>query len=355
MVGDWMDDSMVGDALASFDDGVIEGTIGRLVVSGLVADGSDLSAASLNCDYSSLRFIVDDRIWNSTVGHAQNERAQLTGEGIDQLLIRSMAAAGSDLSASFENQDSDFSSLLLQEGRNCVDSNVELRAGVDDGNVEVAVHRKILVGSVSLVRSCADTDNSSVVKEVAGISIGTSNCDITELLFEERKMAGNAEVNTYGEILSNPISLVQDSVGDSLVAQYRQSFERTAESCTEETRDLKGAGFNSLVGLDDIGFGTLVHVFRLISGNAIVDDSVLSRCGLRNAEWYWSLKLEGYWYPEFSAFVSLAVLCCCCYLESPLSVQDFLDHEQSVFLEFEVSSSLCAATSRMLRSCSTIE
>jgi len=38
-----------------------------------------------------------------------------------------------------------------------------------------------------------------------------------------------------------------------------------------------------------------------------------------------------------------------------LSVQDFLDHEQSVFLEFEVSSSLCAATSRMLRSCSTIE
>jgi hypothetical protein len=47
--------------------------------------------------------------------------------------------------------------------------------------------------------------------------------------------------------------------------------------------------------------------------------------------------------------------CCCCYLESPLSVQDFLDHEQSVFLEFEVSSSLCAATSRMLRCCSTIE
>ena len=29
--------------------------------------------------------------------------------------------------------------------------------------------------------------------------------------------------------------------------------------------------------------------------------------------------------------------------------------EQSVFLEFEVSSSVCAATSRMLRSCSTIE
>ena len=27
-----------------------------------------------------------------------------------------------------------------------------------------------------------------------------------------------------------------------------------------------------------------------------------------------------YWYPVFSAFVSLAVLCCCCYLESPLSV-----------------------------------
>jgi hypothetical protein len=79
------------------------------------------------------------------------------------------------------------------------------------------------------------------------------------------------------------------------------------------------------------------------------------RCGLRNAEWYWSLKLGGYWYPVFSAFVSLADLCCCCYLESPLSVQDFLDHEQSVFLEFEVSSSLCAATSRMLRSCSTIE
>ena len=49
------------------------------------------------------------------------------------------------------------------------------------------------------------------------------------------------------------------------------------------------------------------------------------------------------------------LFCCCCYLESPLSVQDFLDHEQSVFLEFEVSSSLCAATSRMLRCCSTIE
>ena len=92
------------------------------------------------------------------------------------------------------------------------------------------------------------------------------------------------------------------------------------------TRDVKSD--NMVTGEDNVieeeceeilgGFGMsgYMYVSRFVSGD---DSARFEKCRM-----IWNLLVShagGYWYSVFSAFVSLAVLCCCCH-ERPLVVQD---------------------------------
>ena len=210
--------SAIGDALVSCDDGLNEGMIGRLNVSGLVADDSDLSAVGLNCDSTSLRFIVDDQIWNTIVGHAQNERAQLTGDRIDQLEVSAdssdLSAAGLDLNEAKEDSVCGYRSLLLCD---------EFKAAIADRTQnEGAPLPADAIGRL-MVRRVILGDS-----DVADGSVSNA----TSLQF----VTGIYSDATVADIVKNERALINEKIGQifvcrgDILSDLRLSFQSSADN-----------------------------------------------------------------------------------------------------------------------------